>query len=148
VRRRFEGRRFSVIVVAEGAQITGLETASPDGRDADQFGHVRLSERNVGQRVADEIERRTGAEARVTVLGHVQRGGSPSVRDRVMGLRFGLAAVDFLHEGTVGVMVALHGHTIVPVPLSHVLGKTRTVDPELYKMAREFFIPASFARFG
>ncbi|HXF51765.1 MAG TPA: ATP-dependent 6-phosphofructokinase [Dehalococcoidia bacterium] len=147
VRRRFQGRRFSVIVVAEGAQIEGLETRQVESGPVDQFGHVRLAERGIGQRLADEIEARTGIEARVTVLGHVQRGGSPSVRDRVIGMRFGVAAVDFLHAGNVGTMTALQGNDIVPVPLSEVVGKTHTVSRELYAMAREFFIPASMARF-
>src|SRR5205807_2698660 len=102
VQRRMESRRFSIIVVAEGAHIEGI--GSQTSSEVDQFGHPMLSTRGIGTRLAEAIEARTGVEARVTVLGHVQRGGSPSMFDRVLATRMGAAAVDYLHEGRTGVM--------------------------------------------
>jgi 6-phosphofructokinase 1 len=131
--------RFSVVVIAEGTQVEGLETPKAEVDATDQFGHVRLSERGIGQRVADEIERRTGLDARVTVLGHLQRGGTPSVRDRYIGTLMGSAAVDLVHRNVLGCMTALKGQEIVPVPLSEIAGKTWSVPPEIYEMGRRFF---------
>jgi 6-phosphofructokinase 1 len=127
VRMRINFRQFSIIVVAEGADIDGVEEA-PAGGQVDQFGHAQLATRGVGTRLAEAIEARVGVEARVTVLGHVQRGGSPSMFDRVLATRMGAAAVDFLHKGTNGVIAAMRGLDIVPVPLSDVIGHNRTVD--------------------
>src|SRR2546421_8762940 len=96
LRRRHErGKDFSIVVVSEGYELEGAS----DTKDVDQFGHVRLSERGVGTALAREIEQRTGYETRVTVLGHVQRGGSPTPRDRVLATRYGLKAADLVEEG-------------------------------------------------
>jgi 6-phosphofructokinase 1 len=137
VARHNGGRFFSTVVVAEGAVPAPGEdaerareaTASPSG--ADQFGHARL--RGVGEFVATEIERRTGYESRATVLGHIQRGGTPTAFDRVLATRYGAGALEALHEGAFGTMVALRSGEIVRVPLSEATGVSKTVDPRLYR---------------
>ncbi|MHB8375527.1 MAG: 6-phosphofructokinase [Dehalococcoidia bacterium] len=136
VQHRMETRQFSIVVVAEGAQVVGVE--SQTSSSVDQFGHPLLATRGIGTRLAEEIERRLGVEARVTVLGHVQRGGSPSMFDRVMATRMGVAAVDYLHEGRTGVMTASQGLEIVPVPFSDVTGRNRTVDRRFFHLVIEF----------
>ena len=96
IRRRHErGKDFSIVVVSEGYELEGL---ADEGEGADEFGHVRLSSAASARHSRSEIERRTGFETRVTVLGHVQRGGSPTPRDRVLATRFGLKAADLAHE--------------------------------------------------
>ena len=137
--QRAKTRRFGVMVIAEGTEVHGLSAPEDDPTLVDQFGHVRLADRGIAQRVADEIERRTGIETRVTVLGHVQRGGTPTVRDRYQSMLVGSAAVDFLHRDLAGNMAAVRGQDIVPVLLSEVAGKNNLVPPELYAMGREFF---------
>ncbi len=135
--RRREGKTFSIIVVAEGAQFPEIKEA--DLGEKDVFGHVRLDKRGIGATVAQEIERRSGFEARTVVLGHLQRGGSPTLFDRLLASRLGVAAVGLLHEGHFGEMVALKGNEIVPVNLEKVAGKTRAVDLELYRLAQIFY---------
>jgi len=136
IRHRHErGKDFSIVVVSEGYE---LEEQSDRG-DVDEFGHVRLSERGVGARLASEIEERTGYETRVTVLGHVQRGGSPTPRDRVLATRYGLKAADLVHEGRFGRMAALHGDTIVDVSLEEATAELKTVPEDWYDVARAFF---------
>ena len=105
--------------------------------ELDDFGHVRLG--GIGNRVADEIERRTGFEARVTNLGHVLRGGSPTAYDRVIATRFGIEAIDAVHEGEFGVMVALRGTDVVRVPIEAGVEQLKTVDRKLYDTAAVFF---------
>jgi 6-phosphofructokinase 1 len=136
---RMELRQFSIVVVAEGATVAGIEAAAVSA-EADQFGHPRLSTRGIGTRLAEEIERRTDVEARVTVLGHVQRGGSPSMFDRVLATLMGAAAVDQVHSGKTGVMMAARGIEIVPVPLADVVGHNRTVDRRFFRLVRHFAI--------
>jgi 6-phosphofructokinase 1 len=136
IRRRHErGKDFSIVVVSEGYELEGLSEAE----DIDEFGHARLSERGVGAALAREIEARTGYETRVTVLGHVQRGGSPSPRDRVLATRYGLKAADLVEEGKFGRMAALHGDDIVDVPLAEATAQLKTVPREWYEVARAFF---------
>jgi phosphofructokinase-like protein len=136
IRRRHErGKDFSIVVVSEGYELEGLA----DEGEADQFGHVRLSQRGVGDALASEIARRTGFETRVTVLGHVQRGGSPTPRDRVLATRFGLKAADLAHEQNFGRMAALQGDRIVDVPLKDATAELKTVPPEWYDVAKAFF---------
>jgi ATP-dependent phosphofructokinase / diphosphate-dependent phosphofructokinase len=139
--RHDRGKDFSIIVVAEGCQLRPTRDAVPkrvtEGPEQDEFGHDRLG--GVGKALSEEIERQTGYETRVTVLGHIQRGGSPSAFDRVLGTRFGVAATELLAEGKGGVMVASQADKIVPVPLGEVADKIRTVPPELYKVASPFF---------
>ena len=105
--------------------------------DLHAFGHVRLG--GVGQLVAEEIESRTGFETRVTILGHVQRGGTPTAFDRVLSTRFGIAAIDAVHDGAFGTMVALRGDQVIRVPLSEGVGELKTVDPKLLHGVAEVF---------
>jgi phosphofructokinase-like protein len=136
LRRRHErGKDFSIVVVSEGYELEGLR----DADEVDQFGHVRLSERGVGAALAREIEARTSYETRVTVLGHVQRGGSPTPRDRVLATRYGLMAADLVEQGKFGRMAALHGDEIVDVPLKDATAKLKTVPQEWWEVARAFF---------
>ena len=102
----------------------------------DEFGHVRLG--GIGARLADEIERRTGFESRVTVLGHVLRGGTPTAFDRVIATRFGIEAADAAHEGDLGTMVALRGTDVVRIPLGDAVAALKTVDERLFAAARVF----------
>src|SRR5262249_19108383 len=110
-RRRARGKNFSVIVASEGAELPGVE----DSGEVDGFGHVRVENRAVGETVAKEIESRTGTQTRATVLGYIQRGGSPTPRDRILGLRFGLEAADLVQAGNWGRMAALDGDEVVSV---------------------------------
>jgi 6-phosphofructokinase 1 len=137
LRRRHErGRSFSIVVVAEGA--TPLD-GIPRSRAAatDPFGHVRLG--GIGVWLEEELERRTGFECRVTILGHVQRGGSPVAFDRVLATRFGVAAMDAVAANRFGVIVALEGTQIVEVPLAQALREPKLLDPGLYETAELFF---------
>ena len=135
MRRHDRGKDFSIVVVSEGYELEGLE----DEGEVDEFGHTRLSQRGVGEALAREIESRTGFETRVTVLGHVQRGGSPTPRDRVLATRYGLKAADLVHEGSFGRMAALHGDNIVDVSLEEATAELKTVPPDWYGVARAFF---------
>jgi 6-phosphofructokinase 1 len=136
IRRRHErGKDFSIVVVSEGYELGG----TADESDIDQFGHVRLSERGVGAALAREIEERTGYETRVTVLGHVQRGGSPTPRDRVLATRYGLKAADLVDEGRFGRMAALQGDAIVDVSLEEATRELKTVPEDWYAVAKAFF---------
>jgi 6-phosphofructokinase len=130
---------FGVMAIAEGAEIDGMEGPSDEPGAVDAFGHVRLAHRDLAQRVADEIERRTGIETRSVVLGHVQRGGTPTIHDRYVSMLLGSAAVDYLHGGLGGNMAAYRAEEIVPVPLAEVAGKVRLVTPEIYEMVSRFF---------
>jgi 6-phosphofructokinase 1 len=135
-RRLKRGRSFSIIVVAEGAKPKGgVEVVSSEG--VDQFGNIRLG--GVAYYLEKEIEKRTGIETRAMVLGHLQRGGSPTAFDRILATRFGVAAIDLVHEKKFGQMVALKGDKIISVPLKDVIGKRKTVDLELYDVASVFF---------
>lgn len=136
--RRDAGKNFAIVVVAEGAKITDLPEPEDLG-ERDAFGHVRLDKRSLGERVAKEIERRIGFEARTVVLGHLQRGGSPSVFDRVLATRLGVFAVDLIREGRFGYMAALKGNKIVPVELEHAVASNKKIDLELYELAKVFF---------
>jgi 6-phosphofructokinase 1 len=140
LRRRHarSGRYFSIVVVAEGAKFAGStdrSKGSPVLQDLtqDEFGHVRLG--GIGNVLAREIEHRTGLETRAVVLGHIQRGGTPSAFDRVLASRYGIGAIDAVHRGEFGKMVALHGNSIVTIPLQDALNRTRKVDEELINVA-------------
>jgi ATP-dependent phosphofructokinase / diphosphate-dependent phosphofructokinase len=137
IKHRHEAGRFAtLVVVAEGAQpITGTLTLADKGVDA--FGHVRLG--GIGNRLAEEIEARTGFETRVTTLGHIQRGGTPTAFDRVLSTRFGIAAITAVHDGAFGQMVALRGDQILRVPLADAVGELKTVDPQLLHDVAEVF---------
>jgi len=157
LRQRYaRGKTFSIISVAEGAhpKIDDDSNINNDPKDEinsntdktklivqtdekDEFGHVKLG--GVGNYLAKEIEKRMNVETRVTVLGHVQRGGTPTAYDRVLSTRFGVAAVELIKNEDFGKMVGLQGNKIVPVPLEEALSKPKTVDMELYDIAKVFF---------
>ena len=134
-RRHARGKNFSIVVVSEGCELPGAE----DKGEVDQFGHKLLAKRGVGERLGEEIASRTGFETRVTVLGHVQRGGSPTARDRVLATRFGLKASDLVAEGAFGQMAALRGDDVISVPLAEATAELKTVPDEWYDVARTFF---------
>ena len=136
VESRFKQSYAPIIVVAEGALPKDGDMVLKDGT-LDAFGHVKLS--GIGEWLAKEIERRTGAEARTSILGHIQRGGTPTAFDRVLATRFGIHAIAAAHEGDWGKMVALHGTDIVRVPLASATGVLKTVDPKLLAEAEIFF---------
>ncbi|MFE2091133.1 6-phosphofructokinase [Streptomyces sp. NPDC059460] len=136
VTSRFRASYAPIVVVAEGAMPAEGEMILKD-ESHDSFGHVRLS--GVGEWLAKEIERRTGKEARTTVLGHVQRGGTPSAFDRWLATRFGLHAIEAVRDGDYGVMVALRGTDIVRVPIADATARLKTVDPALYAEVGVFF---------
>jgi 6-phosphofructokinase 1 len=127
---------FSIVAVAEGAKLGERFALQTEEKDA--FGHVRLG--GIGSALAGIIEERTGYETRYVVLGHLQRGGSPSALDRFIGLRFGIHAVELIKEGRFGRMVSLQGNKVVSVPLAAAVDKLKTVSRELYDEARLFFI--------
>jgi 6-phosphofructokinase 1 len=136
VTSRFKASYAPIVVVAEGAMPKDGDMVLKD-ESLDSFGHVRLS--GVGEWLAKEIERRTGKEARTTVLGHVQRGGTPSAFDRWLATRFGLHAIDCVRDGDFGTMVALRGTDIVRVPLAEATAQLKRVKPELYDEVGVFF---------
>ncbi len=139
-KRHRRGKDFSIVVVSEGYKLTyasGEQHEVTQDAELDQFGHVRLG--GVGEQLAREIESRTGFETRVTVLGHVQRGGTPTARDRVLATRFGLAAADLVERGGFGRMVALRGNDIVDIPLAEAVAELKTVPLAWYEVARAFF---------
>src|SRR5215468_8785900 len=129
VEHRFQTRYAPIVVVAEGARPADNDLALSDER-LGSFGHVRLG--GIGQQLAAEIEKRTGKEARCTVLGHIQRGGTPTAFDRVLASRFGINAIDAVHDGAFGTMVALRGTQIIRVPLAEATKELKLVPPERY----------------
>jgi len=134
--RHQRGRTFSIVVVAEGAMpAEGEEIVQ--AQETDAFGHVRLG--GIGVTLERQIEERTGYETRVTILGHIQRGGTPTAFDRVLATRFGIAAIDAVADGDYGMMVALRGTEIVRVPLNEAVGELKTLDVELFETAEVFF---------
>ncbi|MDD5679915.1 MAG: ATP-dependent 6-phosphofructokinase [Candidatus Omnitrophica bacterium] len=134
--RKKRGKNFSIVVVAEGAKFKDDSLVIQEEK-LDSFGHVRLG--GIGQILSDKIEKMTGFETRVTVLGHIQRGGSPTAYDRVLGTRFGVAAVKLIEKKKFGRMVSLSGNEIIDVPLEKAVGKLKTVDMNLYDVAKIFF---------
>jgi phosphofructokinase-like protein len=137
IRRRHQsGPTFSIVVVAEGAMPADGDLIT-EHQSTDAFGHVRLG--GIAVTLEKEIEARTGYESRMTILGHVQRGGTPLAFDRVLGTRFGVAAMAAAAEGDFGKMVALRGTRIERVPLAEALAEPKLVDPELYETAEVFF---------
>ncbi len=142
LRRRHErGKNYSIVVVAEGIKIP-QENEKGDGfvlqtEKRDDFGHIMLG--GVGTVLAKLIERGTGFEARCTVLGHTQRGGTPTAFDRILGTRFGIAAIELVHRGIFGKIVVLRGNEITPKDLKEIVGQNKTVDDYWYDMAKVFF---------
>lgn len=142
-KRRERGKKFSIICVAEGAKVKTEEGSDKDGSfvlqslKKDSFGHVMLG--GIADIIAEEIEKRTGFETRSTVLGHIQRGGSPTAFDRVLGTRFGIFAAELVNNKDFGKMAALKGNQIVGVSLDEATGELKTVNPEFYELAKTFF---------
>jgi 6-phosphofructokinase 1 len=141
VKRHEGGKDFSIVVVSEGYPLTYAsgerQAVAGEARESDQFGHAVLG--GVGDVLGREIESRTGFETRVTVLGHVQRGGVPTARDRVLATRFGLKAADLVAAGAFGRMAALHGDDVVDVSLEEATAELKTVPAAWYEVARAFF---------
>lgn len=135
--RKKMGKNYSIIVVSEGAKPTDAETFLTVSGEKDEFGHVRLG--GIGNALAKELEKRTGCESRAVVLGHTQRGGTPTAFDRVLSTRYGIAAVDMVKSGDFGKMTALKGQKIIPVPLEEAASGNRTLDMELFEMSKIFF---------
>ena len=136
-RRHGAGSTFSIVVVSEGAVPASGEAASSLHQGTDAFGHARLG--GIAVYLEHEIEQRTGFESRMTILGHVQRGGTPNAYDRVLATRFGVAAIDAASTGDFGKMVALRGTGIRTVPLDEALDEPKLLDPELFETAEVFF---------
>jgi 6-phosphofructokinase 1 len=135
-RRHSRGRYASIVVVAEGA-VPAEGTIDLPEPELDRFGHARLG--GIAHRIAAEIRFRTSFETRVTILGHVQRGGTPTAFDRVLATRFGVAAADAAVEGDFGTMSALRGGDIVQIPLEEAVGHLKVLDADLWETARVFF---------
>jgi 6-phosphofructokinase 1 len=135
IRRRHErGRYFSIVVVAEGAKFAAEKNGVVNQNgEKDEFGHSRLG--GIANTLAQEIEKRTGFETRTVVLGHIQRGGSPTAFDRVLATRYGLGAIDMVHRGEFGRMAALHANKITSIPLAEATAKNRGVDQEMMDAA-------------
>jgi len=137
IKKRHErGKTFSIVVVSEGAKFKDGSIVTQEQK-LDAFGHVRLG--GIGEELAAQIEKRTGYETRVSVLGHIQRGGSPTAFDRVLGTRLGVKAVELIKNKRFGKMVALAGIKIIDVPLEEAVKALKTVDMELYDIAKVFF---------
>jgi ATP-dependent phosphofructokinase / diphosphate-dependent phosphofructokinase len=139
--RRKRGRTFSIIVVAEGAELSkeDFENSKMVTQDEklDAFGHVRLG--GIANVLADLIEKKTEVETRAVTLGHIQRGGSPTAFDRVLGSRFGVYAVEMVKEGKFGRMAALRGTEITDIPIEEAVNTLKTVNDDFYEVARVFF---------
>lgn len=135
-KRHKRGKDFSIVVVAEGAKFKEGSGIAQEEK-VDEFGHIRLG--GVGNILGEMIEKRTGFETRVAVLGHIQRGGSPTAFDRVLGTRFGIAAVELVKRGEFGRMVSLSGNKIISVPIQSAVGALKRLDMELYEIAKIFF---------
>ena len=131
--RREHGKKFSIVVVAEGAKLPDADQVVV-GTAVDSFGHARLS--GIGQALAEEIEKRTGYEMRSVNLGHTQRGGTPTAYDRMLATRYGLAAIDLVHEGKFGELVVLRGTEITHIPIKDAISKNRTVSADLLEAVR------------
>jgi 6-phosphofructokinase 1 len=135
-RLRQRGRNHGLVIVSEGAEIT---QADEESLTQDEFGHIILRERGVGEFIAKEIESRTGFETRLSVLGHIVRGGPPTAFDRWLATRVGLKAVELVHEGKFGYMAALQGGEITAVPLAEAVKELKTVPVELYEEVKALF---------
>ena len=136
-KRNTRGRDFSLIVVAEGAKAVNSDDVTKLSEEKDEFGNVCLG--GIGQVIAEGIRRKLNYDTRVVNLGHVQRGGSPTAYDRILGTRLGVKALELVTEGQFGMMVSVNGDRLEAVELGEAVGKRRYVDDELYRMASYFF---------
>lgn len=135
LKKVYERKKTALVIVSEGVVLPGLKT---EKEELDEFGHMILKKRGIGEQVADVIEKNTGIETRVAVIGHIQRGGAPTLFDRMLGLRVGVKAVELVLEGKFGYMVALKGNEVVPVPLEEATGQLKTVSLEWIKFMKHF----------
>ncbi len=135
-KRHDRGKNFSIVVVAEGAKFKEGKLVKQEEK-LDSFGHIRLG--GIGQSLGEKIEKITGFETRVTVLGHIQRGGTPTAFDRVLGTRFGIKAMELVVKKDFGKMAALQGNDVIAAPLEKAVSKLKTVDMEFYNLAKIFF---------
>jgi len=135
-RRHARGKKFSIVCASEGFQLKGQDALVTKDQALDQFGHVLLG--GIGERLARLIEKETGFETRSTVLGHIQRGGSPTAFDRVLGTRYGVKAVDLIEEGKLGHMVCLKGNQITSIPLLDAMTQLKLVDQEWIRLCEIF----------
>lgn len=126
------GKKYGIVVVAEGAKLPGSGEQATKGAKVDSFGHARLS--GIGEALAEEIEKKTGYETRSVNLGHTQRGGTPTAYDRMLATRYGLAAIDLVHQKKFGRLVVLRGTRIEDIPLAEAIAKNRTVDESFLKI--------------
>ena len=135
IKARYAGsKKFAIVVVAEGAKLPHVEGQLTVGDKKDSFGHARLS--GIGQALAEEIEKRTGFETRSVNLGHTQRGGTPTAFDRMLATRYGLAAIDLVHEGGFGELVVLKGNAITHIPIAEAISTNRTVGEEFFEVIK------------
>ncbi len=135
-KKKSRGKNYSIVVAAEGAQLKDNELVTQEEK-LDSFGHIRLG--GIGESLAEKIEKMTGIETRVSVLGHIQRGGSPTAFDRILGTRFGVKAVELIINKKFGRMAALSGNKIIDVPIEDAVKELKTVDTEFYEVAKVFF---------
>ncbi len=138
-RRREHGRTYSIIAVAEGAEVAGLPLPSEGDAPTDAFGHIQLSRRGIGERLGRQLEADTGFETRVTVLGHTQRGGTPTAYDRIWATRVGVAAYTLAHAGEFGSIPVKRGDNVVSARLAEVVANPRLVPEDLYRLAQIFY---------
>ena len=133
---RARGKKYALVVASEGTEIAAGEG---EEKEVDSFGHVQLGDRNVGEYIADEIEKRTGWQTRAAVVGHVHRGGSPTLFDRVLGMRVGIKAAELVRDRQFGQMAALQGTRVVGVPIERAVANLKTVPPELLELVKTTF---------
>jgi len=136
LQRVYVRKKYALVVTSEGVILPGT---SGEKEELDQFGHMILKERGVGNQLKKVICEKTGLEARHAVIGHMQRGGIPSVFDRILGLRSGVTAVNLIHEGKFGYMAALKGNEVIGIPLEEAISKLKIVDKKWWKLAQVFF---------
>jgi ATP-dependent phosphofructokinase / diphosphate-dependent phosphofructokinase len=136
LKESYARKRYGIVVASEGVELPGLDESEAE---LDAFGHVILSDRNVGETIAEEIEKRTGIETRAAVTGHIQRGGPPSPFDRVLATRVGIHAAECVHKGDFGKMTAIRGTEVVAVPIEKAVGTLKTVPKELYDTLKTLF---------
>lgn len=135
--RQNKGKNYSIVVVSEGCKFSDMSKGRVESTDS--FGHIRLDKQEIGPSLAEQLEARTGQEARAVVLGHTQRGGAPTAFDRVLGTKFGLRAAELVIDKNYGNMVALKGNDVVAVKIGEALVDLKKVDSQLYDFARTFF---------
>ncbi|HOX23389.1 MAG TPA: 6-phosphofructokinase, partial [Elusimicrobiales bacterium] len=137
IKAAYAKKKYALVVASEAVDLPTTDKGQVEAKD--DFGHIMLQGRGVGEKLGSLIEQETGIETRHAVIGHIQRGGSPTLFDRMLGTRVGAGAAQFVHEGKFGVMAALKGDAIVPVPLQEAVGQLKVVSPEWLKFADLMF---------